>query len=198
MLVAGAVGLLVAVVAVLLSRAPAEIATNGVRPVGFVAEVPGQAEICDRAGGPRPGAEAVALTFGLDGRPPQRVRLRVEGGPSGPVATAVDGVTRVGLAPATSLAGRRLCLRNLGQEPVVLAGEQKPGATLGGEPQAYRVSFTFLDAAPPRRWELAAGALRDVGNARAGAGGPVTGWLAAALAIAALGVALGGTWRVLR
>lgn len=194
----GTAALLVALLAVLLTRASEDLGNNDIRPFGFFAELGPRAEVCDGSGRPRPDAEAVEVMVGLDGRPPQPLALRVADRPASRPVTAVDGVTRFPLPAGTSLAGQLLCLRNVGSEPVLLAGQDVPGATLDGRPRPYRVSYAFVDGSPPRRADIALEALHDVGNARGGAGGAATGWLVAALALAALGTALGGAWRVLR
>lgn len=198
-LVASLVALVAAAVWTLQRHEPEVVGYNGVRPYSFVAKLAPGRPVCTVLGTGRSAPDEVRVTVGLNGNGPQPVRATVPGAGAGATATAHDGVNDVALpAGLPGGEGTTACLENLGRRPVLLAGEPGNASTIRGRPQAYTVAYELVDTDPPS-WSRDAGrVLAHVGNARAGAGGAATGYVALVLLGLGFAGALAATWRWVR
>jgi hypothetical protein len=194
-LLASLAALVLAAVWTLNRHEPEVVGYNGVRPYSFLATLAPGKPVCTVLGAGRSPADGVRVTVGLNGAPPQPVRASVPGAGTGPTVTARDGVTTFALPADVARGNGTACLENLGRRPVLLAGEPGNASTIHGRPQGYTVAYELVDSSTPR-WSSDAGeVLSDVGGARAGAGGTVTGYLVLVLLGLGFAGALAATWR---
>jgi hypothetical protein len=194
-LLASIAALLAAAVWTLNRHEPEVVGYNGVRPYAFVATLAPGKPVCTVLGTGRSQPDRVRVTVGLNGVPPQPVRVHVPGAGDGPTLTARDGVLTFALPADVARGDGTACLENLGRKPVLLAGEPGSASTIRGRQQGYSVAYELVDTDPPR-WSSDAGdLLADVGGARAGAGGTATGYLVLVLVGLGFAGALFATWR---
>ena len=188
-LLASFVALVVASFWTLHHRQPEVVGYNGARPFAFVATVAPGRPVCTGLGQGRTQADSVQVTVGSNGAGAQPLRLSLPGAGAGAtVGRNRDGVVDLPL-PAHPQAGNGVaCLENLGTRPVLVAGEPGSGSSIRNRPQKYTVAYQLVDRSPPRWSADAAEVLRDVGLARAGAGGAATGYVVLIL----LGLSLAG------
>lgn len=183
------------------SPRPHVVGSNGIRPSVFVGAIPPHSRVCETAGTATEAIDRVEVTVGTNHRP-QPLRLELPGAPAGPVLRGyADGAISLALAARRPAITGAACVRNLGDQPVQIAGEPASpgqGATVRGRASGFHVSFRLIDDTPPRWWSDASPMLARVGLGRAGAGGRALGTLVVALVAASLLVALGGVWRWIR
>jgi hypothetical protein len=192
-----AVAVVASVVWTLHTHYPSTVGSNSIRPVAFLGAIPPGAQACDAAGSSRLPVDAVRVTVGTNGRGPQPLRAQIVGSSLGSVLREyADGVVTIPVAHEPRLGGGRACVRNLGTEPVQIAGEQAApgeGAVVGRSTADFHVSFILVDNHPPTWGSQAGAVLARTGLGRAWPGG---GRSAGALVVTLLALCLLGAMAV--
>lgn len=194
LVVVAAVALVVAVGWTLTRALPSTVGYNGVRPGAYVGRVAPRERVCQSLGSATHQADHALVTLGAGAGEPVPLQATVSSAPR--AATVLrkyaDGPVSIPIPPDAS---GRLCLRNLGRRPVLLAGEPFPSATVDGRRRPFAVAVTLVSS-ERESWGSEAGqVLRRVGLARAGSAGPATGWIAIGLLVLGFAVTLAGAWR---
>jgi hypothetical protein len=192
--------LLVIVTIVTLQRDTTRVlGTNGVARSAFVVTVRPDQRACETVSPAPSGTRAIRATVGVYSDP--RARLRADAGAAegGRVVAARDGELELPLTNAAS-AGR-ICITNLGDGPVELAGTAtNPGsaATVDAKPAEGVFGVQYLRGPAPSWGERFDDVLARVGYAKGLPGGTATGVLALFLLVLTLGGTLALSWRTLR
>lgn len=202
---AGLLGILLALDYALDRRVPSIVAHNGANPVEFGPRVEGGQRLCASLGrveGEQPG-EAVQVTIGTYGEKPPALRLAVLDDETGQRAARVfrgyqEGVVTIPLPAGTERGGSRACFTNLGAVDIVFAGQrtaQGDGSPIDRKPTDIAVSLRLITGSP-KRWSSVTGTVVErIGYGRGESGNGDSGYLVLVLFGAAFAAALGAAWR---
>lgn len=173
------------------------IGSNLVRPITFIAVVPGGKQVCQSATVPK-GTGGVGLRIGTYDRPGPALRLTIDGRGEHAVRGAllpgwrqgdvVVPVSRTGLARREA----RLCFRNAGRSRLAFAGGPGvgAGARVGRRNTGGQIRIEYVEPDPRSWWSVAPAMARRLAVVRDAFPGPASLWLFALLTLGVTGGAL--------
>lgn len=192
--------LVVLVVAVGARQERHQVGSNLVRPITFIATVPGGKRVCQPVTVPK-GTGGVGLRVGTYGKPGPELRLVIDRAGAG--ASAVRGTLAAGwrqgdiVVPIketrTARREARLCIRNAGEALLAFAGGPGTGggAVVGRRNTGGQVRVEYVEPRPRSWWSAAPAMARRLGVVRDAVPGQAALWLSAMLALVVSGGALG-------
>ena len=192
-----AVGVLVALAWALTRPVPSLVGGNGIAPRSFVLDLKPGHIVCDALGPAARPADELLVTLGTYSRPPQPLKVSVDGRGAPAGRRYQSGPVRLSLPDNAGNGGKAACIRNAGTARVAIAGTPGGGARVDGRRRPFSVSFALRDSDPPSWLGRAPTIVARVANAPGAPFGSVTGWIAVLLFGTGLVASFVTAWRAL-